>query len=249
MADKQKDIKSMIELIISNIDEFDYKFITYKADSMKQLLQNTLEYIEQKEEEREGLKKEKQDLIDKYNQISINFYNGDYCNIEHCSLLKFKEQELKNICKAFDIEYAIDEETGNLIGRCNKLYKKEQECENLKEKNQYLINTYCHFKNETKKYKKAVHKYKVVLQDKIERLHLSRREFLKEINSISKRIACNNEDFNNAIQVINNEDRYKQALDEIEKYLDAQQKYFDGEDYHNLLDIINKVKGETDEES
>ena len=36
--------------------------------------------------------------------------------------------------------------------------------------------------------------------------------------------------------------KYKQALDEIEKYLDEQQKYFDGEDYHNLLDIINKVK-------
>ena len=46
--------------------------------------------------------------------------------------LKAKEQELKKICKAFDIEYAIDEETGNLIGRCNKLYKKEQECEELK---------------------------------------------------------------------------------------------------------------------
>ena len=44
-------------------------------------------------------------------------------------MLKAKEQELKNICQAFDIEYAIDEETGNLIGRCNKLYKKEQECE------------------------------------------------------------------------------------------------------------------------
>ena len=42
-----------------------------------------------------------------------------------------KEQELKNICKAFDIEYLIDKETGNLIGRCNKLYKKEQECEAL----------------------------------------------------------------------------------------------------------------------
>lgn len=37
-------------------------------------------------------------------------------------------------------------------------------------------------------------------------------------------------------------EKYKQALDEIEKYLDAQQKYFDGEDYHNLLDIINKAK-------
>lgn len=43
--------------------------------------------------------------------------------------------------------------------------------------------------------------------------------------------------------------KYKQALDEIEKYLDAQQKYFDGEDYHNLLDIINKTKGEINEES
>lgn len=45
-----------------------------------------------------------------------------------------KEQELKNICEAFDIEYIIDKETGNLIGRCNKLYKKEQECEELKRK-------------------------------------------------------------------------------------------------------------------
>ena len=36
--------------------------------------------------------------------------------------------------------------------------------------------------------------------------------------------------------------KYKQALDEIERYLDAQQKYFDGEDYHNLLDIIDKAK-------
>ena len=36
--------------------------------------------------------------------------------------------------------------------------------------------------------------------------------------------------------------KYKQALDGIEEYLDAQQKYFDGEDYHNLLDIINKAK-------
>lgn len=31
MIDKQKDIKTMIELIISNIDEFDSEFVTYKA--------------------------------------------------------------------------------------------------------------------------------------------------------------------------------------------------------------------------
>lgn len=66
MADKQKDIKSMIELIISNIDEFGYEFVTYKADSMKQLLQNTLEYIEQKEEECERLKEK----IKKYSKIN-----------------------------------------------------------------------------------------------------------------------------------------------------------------------------------
>ena len=37
-------------------------------------------------------------------------------------------------------------------------------------------------------------------------------------------------------------EKYKQALNKIEKYLDAQQQYFDGEDYHNLLDIIKGVK-------
>ena len=44
------------------------------------------------------------------------------------------------------------------------------------------------------------------------------------------------------LDLINENVKLKQALDEIEKYLDAQQKYFDGEDYHNLLDIINKAK-------
>lgn len=39
--------------------------------------------------------------------------------------------------------------------------------------------------------------------------------------------------------------KYKQALDEIKKYLDTQQKYFDGEDYHNLLEIINEAKEST----
>lgn len=46
----------MIELIISNIDEFDSNFVTYKAESMKELLENTLEYIKQKEEECKRLK-------------------------------------------------------------------------------------------------------------------------------------------------------------------------------------------------
>lgn len=50
----------------------------------------------------------------------------------HYKQLKRKGQELRTICKEFDIEYIIDKETGSLISRCNKLNKKEQECEELK---------------------------------------------------------------------------------------------------------------------
>lgn len=125
MTDKENNIKSMIKLIISNIDEFDSKFVTYKADSIKRLLEDTLEYIKAKEQEVEELKE----------QLSI-------------------EQERYTTMRPHALELA-----------------------------------------DTK---------------------------LKLQKEISK---------------------FKQALDEIEKYLDAQQKYFDGEDYHNLLDIINKTKG------
>ena len=71
-----------------------------------------------------------------FTAFECNLYSRDCDFIERCrykQLLR-KEQELKNICKAFDIEYLIDKETGNLISRCNKLYKKEQECEELKRK-------------------------------------------------------------------------------------------------------------------
>ena len=85
---------------------------------------------------------DKQIIIDRVNvaecvrlqddKISCDL-GGECKGWENCyyKQLKRKEQELKNICKAFDIEYLIDKETGNLIGRCNKLYKKEQECEAL----------------------------------------------------------------------------------------------------------------------
>ena len=132
----------------------------------------------------------------------------------------------------------------------------ENELEKLKQKNEYLINTHCHFKNELKKYKKAVHKYKIVLLDKIKQLYLSRREFLKEINCVLTRIAYKDEEFknildkfNNDIPVINNEDKYKQALDEIEGYINTQLFNFGNDVYsmdksaiNNIQDIIHKTK-------
>lgn len=58
MTDKKNDIKLMLQVLIDNIDEFGSKFVTYKADSMKDLLENTLEYIKNKEQEHEELKKQ-----------------------------------------------------------------------------------------------------------------------------------------------------------------------------------------------
>lgn len=115
--------------------------------------------------------------------------------------------------QGFDIVLATKEIIEAKEKECEELKKENKR---LKKENQYHVNTYCHFKNELKKYKKAVHKYKIVLLNKIKQLYLSRREFLKEINSVPARIACKGEEFknalnkfNNAIQVINNEDKYK----------------------------------------
>lgn len=78
----------------------------------------------------------KEDNVQIKNFCELQYISCKEFDCANCYFKKWKrkEQELKNICKAFDIEYAIDEETGNLIGRCNKLYKKEQECEQLRNK-------------------------------------------------------------------------------------------------------------------
>lgn len=67
------------------------------------------------------------------------------------------------------------------------------------------------------------------LQEQLNR----KEEEVKELNLENKRLGA---------ELCGKLQNYMRALDEIERYLDAQQKYFDGEDYHNLLDIINEVK-------
>ena len=76
----------------------------------------------------------------------------------------------------------------------------------------------------------------------------------QECNNLKEELRCNRRSIKDlsieSSEICKILEKYKQALDEIEEYLDAQQRYFDGEDYHNLLDIINKTKGEiTNEES
>ena len=65
----------------------------------------------------EEFKKEKQDLIDKYNQLSINFYNGDYCNTDHCSLLKSKEKECERLEQTLIQIKDIAENVQSFVGR------------------------------------------------------------------------------------------------------------------------------------
>ena len=62
----------------------------------------------------------KQELLEKHNQVSIDFYSGKYCNKEKCSLLKAKEQECEELKKKCNIY------TCGICGNkedCNKLYK------------------------------------------------------------------------------------------------------------------------------
>ena len=126
------------------------------------------------------------------------------------------------ICAIHELSIACHDK----VNKCKyyKLYKqlkhKEQECEELKTKKEII--------------------------DKL-------RAKEQECNNLKEELRCNRRSIKDlsieSSEICKILEKYKQALDEIEEYLDAQQKYFDGEDYHNLLDIINKTKGETDEES
>ena len=126
-----------------------------------------------------------------------------------------------------------------------QLARKEQECEKL----------YIQLKADEEYRKEEENTLRKIIKNKEER----NIELYKENDKLKQTLTEIKEIAGEQIPYLNidkaNYDRikdrlkYKQALDEIEKYLDAQQKYFDGEDYHNLLDIINKAKEEINEES
>ena len=93
--------------------------------------------------------------------------------------------------------------------------------------------------DEEVRYKFEKHSSKAIRQiafDLYKQLKQKEQE-CEEINLKNERLVAEKYTMNEEIVKV------KQALDEIEEYLHTQQKDFDGEDYHNLLDIINKVKG------
>lgn len=152
----------------------------------------------------------------------------------------------------------------------NKLMKEvdelKQECEELKEEISKLqLNEY-HYKNKLKKYKKGIHKYRNLLKYEINDLRLSRREFLKTVKRYPKfekdNIKLALDTFNKKLELIDNPNRYRKALEEIELTIKNLEKgdiltFPDftlqenatmiinqcNQGYRDILDIINKAKG------
>ena len=103
------------KIIIDGVDvnewtdeEVRYKFEKRSPKAIRQIAFDLYKQLKRKEQEYEELRqyhnkcceefeKEKQVSLEKYNQLSTNFYSGYYCNTEHCSLLKAKEQENKKL--------------------------------------------------------------------------------------------------------------------------------------------------------
>ena len=105
-----------------------------------------LKALQRKEQEYEELRQyhnkcykefenEKQALLEKYNQVSINFYNGGYCNTEHCSLLKAKEQECEELKIYIESNEQQVKEVETLVMDNDRLIN---ELDQLKETNEIL---------------------------------------------------------------------------------------------------------------
>ena len=174
----------------------------------------------------EEFKKEKQDLIDKYNQLSINFYNGDYCNTEHCSLLKAKEYHQKE-CEELKKERDTLSATRNKL--LDDLWVVE---ENLKDYTEHFNKA----SDELDQLKAENDKLKSELHSKVEFIQEQRNiidEYSKEIRMYKK---CQGN------RASKREEKLKHALAEIKEI--AEDFYLDGEhvkDKYLAQEILQKI--------
>lgn len=170
----------------------------------------------------------KQELIEEINKTKEYLANMEKMYLELEEIIE--PRLLDDFCgyneeaQGFDLALAIKQ----------IIETKEQECEELKEQLERKEESYQKLLKKSNKYiHDLVDENVADLSDLARQLQAERKK-VKELEKIQLGY-CQGENLFNLYQ-------YKQAFDEIEKYLDIQQKYFDGEDYHNLLDIINKAK-------
>lgn len=152
MTDKKNDIKLMLQVLIDNIDEFGPKFVTYKADSMKDLLENTLEYIKDKEQECKELHARTASII--YSLTGGRLSYSTY-TLEGCEQAYHDQLEI-------DVERATKELQ-------EEFQAKEQECKNLEEEIRGCRIGIKNISIENAEICKISEKYKQAL-DKIEKL-------------------------------------------------------------------------------
>ena len=168
MTNKEENIKSRLKLLIDNIDEFGHKFVTYKAESMKSLLKDTLEYINNKEQECEELQERTASII--YSLTGGRLSYSTY-TLEGCGQAYHDQLEI-------DVERATKELE-------EKLQAKEQECEELKGR----LNTICFDprtnNNRCISYNRMAEDYEKDLK-KINKY----KKALEEIESLCKNEAC-----------------------------------------------------------
>ena len=151
--------------------------------------------------------------------------------------LRQRIQELEEECEQIKEKYEalkLENQEGYEI-----VAELKQECEELKERKLKLELNENHNKNEIKKLKKRIRKDREFFKNKISSLTLARKEFSEALDH-----------FNWQIGLVKN-DRYRKALEEIEKILKdeiceecpGKEGCKAGCKEHQCLDIISRAKG------
>lgn len=238
MTDKEEKIKSRLKLLIDNIDQFGHKFVTYKAESMKSLLKDTLEYINNKEQECEELQERTASII--YSLTGGRLSYSTY-TLEGCEQAYHDQLEI-------DVERATKELE-------EKLQAKEQECEELKGR----LNTICFDprtnNNRCISYNRMAEDYAKLIKYKT--FFLRARKLYQRTSKYNQQLIDENEDLKDTIKRFSCQsecykhkeaEKYKQALDEIENYVrdnsdfDKSDKLTSNTGAYDILEIINKAK-------
>lgn len=251
MTNKEENIKSRLKLLIDNIDEFGHKFVTYKAKTIKALLQSTLQFIKAKEQECEGLKSENftfEELIKKQEEQ----LDDDNVIIERFLIASGKSKDITEP-EEFEEVFQDIEQTYSEHEELNK------ECEELRGR----LNTICFDSrannNRCISYNRMAEDYEKDLKKltKYETLFLKAREISQRISKYNQQLIDENEDLKDTIKRFTcqsecykhkDAEKYKQALDEIENYVrdnsdfDKSDKLTSNTGAYDILEIINKAK-------
>ena len=238
MTNKEENIKSRLKLLIDNIDEFGHKFVTYKAKTIKALLQSTLQFIKAKERECEELHARTASIIYSLTggRLSYSTYTLEGCEDAYRDQLRI------------DVERATKELQ-------EKLQAKEQECEELRGR----LNTICFDsranKNRCISYNRMAEDYAKLIKYKT--FFLRARKLYQRTSKYNQQLIDENEDLKDTIKRFSCQsecykhkeaEKYKQALDEIENYVrdnsdfDKSDKLTSNTGAYDILEIINKAK-------